>query len=113
MNDQAFLQRIHQNINRHERSRFALRGAAVLLVAAALFAWPRADPTPAPTEPPAVALTDHPVAAVLLEAALLRLDGIGDRTAARPRLNEIVHEYPGTRSARRAAVLLKDMGDMG
>jgi len=112
MNDQAFLQRLHGNIDRVERRRFAGRGAALLLVVAAAFAWPREESTPAA---PVVALTDHPVAAVLLEAALLRLDGIGDPAAAKPRLEEIVNEYPGTRSAQRAAVLLKieDIGEMG
>ena len=59
--DRLFLERLRRRIDRHERRRFLLRGAAVLLVAVAALAWPHDDEPPA--EAP-VALADDAVAAV-------------------------------------------------
>ena len=59
---------------------------------------------PAPAVRP---LVHDPVASVLLEAAKLRLEGLGDRASAIPRLQTIVRDHPHTHEAEHARALLQ------
>ncbi len=107
--DREFLRRLDRRIDRERtRWRTGLALAAVLAVGVAV--WPR----PAPERPIVEAceeLREDPVATILLEAARMRLDGLGDPASARPRLERIVKDYAGTRAAVEAAALLE--GEQG
>jgi peptidoglycan/LPS O-acetylase OafA/YrhL len=97
---------------RRQSSRRWVATAAMLVVTAVaatlVFQTPSDNPPTSIADPaPSVALEDHPMAAVLLEAARLRLDGFGDPAVAGRKLDEVVKLYPGTRSAAQAAGLLR------
>lgn len=116
--DGAFLAGLARTRGRRRRRDLAIgAGFAIALVIGAVAAWPRGSAEPVVPPEPAVRaaapLRSDPMAALLLEAARIRLDGIGDPAIARGRLREVIEEYPDTDSAREAAKLLHGLTDNG
>ncbi len=112
--DRQFLARLHEGIDHAERKRRrgSVRTAMLLgVMALATFGWyarrdNQEDIAVRPL-PPASRLVHNPIASMLLEAARLRLDGFGDRSAAAPRLRILIRDYPRTREAALARALLQ------
>ncbi|MEW6745662.1 MAG: hypothetical protein AB1486_23170 [Planctomycetota bacterium] len=124
--EQEFLRRLEARVSRAERRarRMRLLASSVLVPAALVVialatewlqrrgapgrgAQDGAAPQPVATKSEPAQLTESPLAAMLLETARLRLDGLGDRERALPRLQEVIDRYPGTRSAAEALSLLE------
>jgi len=110
-NDAAFLAMLATARRvRLDRTRTVLGGLALgLLVAAALLVpVPRPEPVVVAHDPPPVEVpreTD-PMAALMLESARIRLEGLGDPAVGVARLKELTERYPGSASAREAELLL-------
>lgn len=118
--DQEFLKVLHHGIHQSQRRRRALIGVLVgFLLAIVAAGWlfgsevpshpPLGPETDAGLERPAPLQKKRsdPVAALLLEAAELRLEGYGDAAGAIDRLELVVATFPQTISAIRAAKILK------
>jgi hypothetical protein len=93
---------------RANRIRGVLGGLALAasVALAVLLPVPRPDPVPVvAVSEPAPVETD-PMAALMLESARIRLDGIGDPAVGVARLRELVATYPDSPSAREAETLL-------
>jgi len=94
-----------------------LATAAVVLALAGLGAFlaigerepapPETDPIPSVAEVEPPPLVDDPAAALLLEAARLRLEGFGDPMQAPDKLRNVMTRYPRSRAAAEAAILLR------
>ncbi len=114
--DQAFLAGLAGVRRRVHERRVAMLGVLFLVAGGAVLfaAIPRQGEVPEPIadiarrEAP-VALIDDPEAALLLEAARLRLSGYGDPAVAPRKLRELIRRYPASRAAARAVAMLRDL----
>jgi len=122
----ALVRAIARDAARRRRARWALAGGLGLATAAATlvmldFLWmtrphsrPGVEPRPpaprasAPRDHGAIgtAVSDDEEAALLLAAAIVRLEGLGDPEAGRERLRLVLRDHPHSAAAREAAARL-------
>jgi hypothetical protein len=96
---------------RADRARGTLGGLtlAVAIALALLLPETRSGSVPAVPSPGQVSAETNPMAALMLESARIRLEGVGDPRVGVARLHEIVESFPDSPSAREALILLAQL----